>query len=73
MQPLAALLIAERIDDLLREADADRRAQAAVANRRSRAAWRRWSGGAARRLSAALETVATELDPAVCRPSYGRE
>lgn len=73
MQPLAEHVVTERIKDILREADADRRAQAAVAGGRTRAAWRRWSGGAARRLSAALETVASELDPAACRPSYGRE
>lgn len=73
MQPLAERVVTERINDLLREADADRRAQAVVANRRTRAAWRRWSGGFARRLSVALAVVASELDPAVCRPSYGGE
>jgi hypothetical protein len=73
MQPLAEHVVAERIRDLLREAEAARRAQAVAVSGRSRAAWRRWSGGAARRLSQALEAVAAELDPSVARPSYGRE
>jgi hypothetical protein len=73
MQPLAAFLIKEHIDDLLREAEADRLAGAATRSRRVQVAWRRLTGAAARRLSAALEALALRLDPAVHRPSYGRE
>jgi len=71
MQTLASFLIAEHIKDLRAEADADRLARLATSER-TRAAWRRQLGGGARRLSAALDGLAAQLDPA-CRPSYGRE
>jgi hypothetical protein len=71
MQTLAAFLIAEHMKDIQREADAVRLAQVEVTER-TRPAWRRSLGTAARRLSGALDELAAELDPA-CRPSYGRE
>jgi hypothetical protein len=73
---LATFLISEHIRDIQREADAQRLARAAApvdATERTRSAWRRQLGGGARRLSAALDELASELDPATCRPSYGRE
>ena len=72
MQTLAAFLIAEHIKDIQREADAVRLARS-DASERTRPAWRRNAGTAARRLSSALDDLAHELDPTVCRPSYGRE
>jgi hypothetical protein len=73
MQTLAELVVAERIRDLQRDAEADRRARAVVASRRSRAVWRRGAGAAARRVSHAFESLAVQLDPHLCQPSYGRE
>lgn len=72
MDTLAAYLIAEHIKDLTREADAVRLAHSAESER-TRPAWRKRAGTAARRLSLALADVAAELDPAPRRASYGRE
>ena len=73
MEPIGALLMTERIRDIERDTEAQRPHQLELPFRRTRPAWRRHGGAAARRLSAALADVAAELDPAVCRPSYGRE
>jgi hypothetical protein len=72
MQTLASFLIAEHIKDLHAEADEDRLARLAASDR-NRATWRRQVGNGARRLSIALDGLAAQLDPATCRPSYGRE
>jgi hypothetical protein len=69
---LAAFLIAEHIREIQREADHERLTRS-LASERTRAAWRRQTGHAARRLSGALDGLASQLDPTVCRPSYGRE
>lgn len=77
MQTLASFLTEEHIKDLQREADADRLARLATPEQTG-SALRRQVGNGARRLSAALDDFATQLDPAACRtsysrPSYGRE
>ena len=72
MQTLATYLIAARIDDIRREADAARLAGMASVER-TRPAWRRKAGSVARRLSATLASVAADLDPAPRRTSYGCE
>jgi hypothetical protein len=72
MQTLASFLIGERIRDIQREADAARLARL-VSSERTRAPWRRQTGNAVRRLSVALDDLASDLDPSACRPSYGRE
>lgn len=76
MQTLGAHVVSDHIRDLHREAESARLAslaRKAGASVRGPATWRRVSGGAARRLSEQLESVALRLDPSVCRPSYGRE
>jgi len=72
METLAAYLIAEHIAEMRREADAVRLARSA-SSERTRTTWRRQTGNAVRRLSAALASVAAQLDPAPRRTSYGRE
>jgi hypothetical protein len=71
MDHLTSILVADRIQRFEREAAAERLARAT--SERTRAAWRRFAGDTARRLSARLDEVASQLDPASCRPSYGRE
>ena len=70
MAPLTSLIANDHVSDLLREADTERLARL-LRTERTRAAWRRATGRTARRMSAALDDVATKLDP-VCRPTYGR-
>ena len=70
MEPLTSLIANHHVSDLLREADAERLAKL-LRTGQTRAAWRRVTGTTARRMSAALDDVATKLDP-VCRPNYGR-
>jgi hypothetical protein len=72
MDTLASYLASEHIKDLHREADAVRLARSAE-RERTRPAWRKRTGTAARRLSSALADVAAELDPVPRRASYGRE
>jgi hypothetical protein len=73
MEPTAARLMTERIRDIERQAASHGPLQFDDGTRAERPAWRRRGGAAARRLSLALADLATELDPALCRPSYGRE
>jgi hypothetical protein len=70
---LTELLVNERIQDIERETAAHRSLEVEPISGGSRPAWRRHGGAAARRLSVALAGLAAELDPAICRPSYGRE
>jgi hypothetical protein len=70
VEPLTSLIANHHVSDLLREAEAERLARL-LRSQRTRAAWRRVTGTTARRMSAALDDVATRLDP-VCRPTYGR-
>jgi hypothetical protein len=72
MEPSAAHLMTERIHDIEREASGSPM-RFEHASRQAPSAWRREGGAAARRLSLALADLAAELDPATCRPSYGRE
>jgi len=72
METLAGYLIAQHIGDMRREADAARLARSA-SSERTRSPWRRQTGNAVRRVSAALASVAAELDPAPRRTSYGSE
>jgi CRP-like cAMP-binding protein len=72
MDHLIATFVADRIRRLEEEAATERLARF-VASERTRAAWRRYVGNGARRLSVAFEDVALQLDPGACRPSYGRE
>jgi hypothetical protein len=71
MDHLTSILVADRIRRLEQEAATERLARAA--SEHTRAAWRRVAGDGARRLSVALDDVASQLDPGSCRPSYGRE
>lgn len=73
MHPIAAFLIAEHIQELLREADAARlqKAMARASSEPNR--WRRRVGAGMRRLSRALAKLARRLDPALPQASYGRE
>ncbi len=73
MEPIGAHLISERIRDIEREAAAQNPAWFEDEAMPSRPAWRRHGGAAARRLSLVLADLAADLDPATCRPSYGRE
>jgi hypothetical protein len=74
MQSLTPFLAVDHIREILREADTDRQARLlSSAGPRRRSAWRRRIGVGARGLSAALADLAVRLDPALCRPSYGRE
>ncbi|HEX8026200.1 MAG TPA: hypothetical protein VF484_08345 [Candidatus Limnocylindrales bacterium] len=70
-QTLASFLISERIRQLHSDADHERLAK--LATERTRATWRRQTGHVARRLSAALDDFAGQLDPAPCRPSFSRD
>jgi hypothetical protein len=64
MHPLTALLAAEHVQDLLREADKTRLSNELRASGAARTpAWRRIAGGGARALSEALGSVAAQLDP----------
>ena len=64
MNSLTALLAAEHLNDLLREANRARLATLADRDEPARpAAWRRLGGRGARRLSSVLGTVAVRLDP----------
>jgi hypothetical protein len=68
MSPLTALLAAEHLQDLLREADTARLLSEARAAAPARTpTWRRIAGGAARALSDALGSVAANLDPNATR------
>jgi hypothetical protein len=71
MQTLAAFLVDDHIKDLERTADGLRLGRE-DRSRRS-AAWRRRAAGTVRRVSIALEEVATQLDQRPGRASYGRE
>ena len=73
MEPIGAHLITERLHDIERDVALENPARLEAAGAPSTPAWRRQGGAAARRLSVALADLAAELDPAVCRPSYGRE
>jgi hypothetical protein len=72
MESLAAFLVGEHIREIQLEAERERLARL-LTSERTLAAWRRHAGTAARRLSAMFYDVASQLDPASCRPSYGRE
>jgi hypothetical protein len=68
MHPLTALLAAEHLQDLLREADKARLSNEVRASASARtSAWRRVAGRGARALSLALGSVAAHLDPSVPR------
>ena len=71
-QTLASFLIAEHISEMQRHADHERLTRE-LASERTRATWRRQTGHVARRLSLALDGFAAQLDPAPCRPSFGRD
>lgn len=72
MEPLGAQHITQHISDIQREAAAARLASEATAARQRRHR-RRAPMVAVRWLSIGLMFVATRLDPAIGRPSYGRE
>jgi hypothetical protein len=66
MHPFTALIAAEHLDELRREAASTRSASVARdshAGPTSPSAWSRLVGRSARGLSTALDTVATRLDP----------
>jgi hypothetical protein len=64
MHPLTALLAAEHLHDLAREADRARLSNEVRASRTTRTpAWRRAAGSGARALSRALGSIAASLDP----------
>jgi len=64
MHPLTALLAAEHLQDLLREADRARLSNEVRASASARtSAWRRVAGSGARALSLTLGSVAAHLDP----------
>jgi hypothetical protein len=66
MHPLTALLAAEHLQDLLREADKARLSNEVRASASARtSAWRRVAGSGARALSLALGAVAAHLDPSM--------
>ena len=67
MQPFAAFLIAEHIQDLINDAAASRRAKAARGTRR--VSWRRRLSARMLRLSVSLAGLARRLDPALHRAS----
>jgi len=70
MHPLTALLAAEHLQDLRREADKARLSNEARASAPARTStWRRVAGSGARILSQALGSVAASLDPS--QPSRG--
>jgi hypothetical protein len=70
MHPLTALLAAEHLQDLAREANRARLSNEVRASRTTRTpAWRRAAGGGARALSQALGSIAASLDPS--QPSRG--
>jgi hypothetical protein len=70
MHPLTALLAAEHLQDLAREADQARLSNELRASATTRTpAWRRVAGSGARALSHVLGSVATSLDPS--QPSRG--
>ena len=73
MQSLDQFLVNERIQDLQREAEAERLVSASRLARRQAAAWRRHGGAVARWLSQTAGDIAIDLDPSLCVPSYGRE
>lgn len=66
MHPFTALLAAQHLEELRREADATRRAQVARDPHAAPAApsgWSRLVGRSARGLSTALDGLASRLDP----------
>jgi len=64
MHPLTALLAAEHLQDLAREANRARLSNELRASATPRTpAWRRMAGSGARALSQALGSVAASLDP----------
>ena len=65
MHPFTALLAAQHLEDLLREADGTRRAHADRDTHETSgpSAWSRFVGRSARGLSTALDGVAGRLDP----------
>lgn len=64
MNALTALLAAEHLNDLMREADRARRASLVDPDEPARpAAWRRLGGRGARGLSRVLGSLAVRLDP----------
>jgi hypothetical protein len=70
MHPLTALLAAEHLQDLAREADRARLSNELRASAITRTpTWRRVAGSGARILSQALGSVAASLDPS--QPSRG--
>ena len=70
MHPLTALLAAEHLQDLAREADRARLSNELRASAITRTpTWRRVAGNGARILSQALGSVAASLDPS--QPSRG--
>jgi len=71
-QSLGHYLIVEHIRELQDDADRERLARQ-LAPDRTRSTWRQQTGSVARRLSIVLDDVATQLDPATCRPSFGRD
>ena len=73
MEPTAARLMTERIRDIERQAASHGARQFDAGLRAEHPAWRRRSGAAARAVSVAFADLAAELDPTLCRPSYGRE
>jgi hypothetical protein len=66
MHPFTALIAAQHIDELRREADSIRRARVARDSHAPTAPsrWSRLVGRSARGLSAALDGVASRMDPA---------
>jgi len=73
MGTLTELLVEERIRDIEREATSRRVPSFEDVASTAGPAWRRASGGAARRLSVALAELAADLDPSLRRRSYGSE
>jgi hypothetical protein len=70
MHPLTALLAAEHLQDLAREAEKARLSNELRASAPTRTpAWRRVAGSGARALSQVLGSVAASLDPS--QPSRG--
>ena len=65
MNPFVAYLAAQHLQDLLAEAQAERRAKLSQASQPGVSAVRRGLGGGARRLSGLFDSAARSLDPSV--------
>jgi hypothetical protein len=73
MNALTSLLVAEHLNDLMREADANRRVKLLDGVRNSKVpAWRRLVARSARGASFALAAVATRLEPIETRGQQHR-